>query len=107
MPSEWLSGIGSCGKVPLTRGGFGTERMGCLEGWAAARRDHRDALVVLDFGRPAGAWHHEGAVLIRGGFRPLWRIRDAVLAYAGGFRRCAADSPASHLTVAAGTSNWG
>jgi len=81
--------------------------MGCLEGWAAARRDHRDALVVLDFGRPARAWHHEGAVLIRGGFRPLWRIRDAVLAYARGFRRCAADSPASHLTVAAGTSNWG
>ena len=90
-----------------TTDGRRLNRMGCVEGQSSARRGLLDTLVVLDFGRPARASHQEGTVLIRSGFRPVWRIRNAVLAYASGFIRCTSDHPAAHLTVAAGTSNWG
>jgi len=81
--------------------------MGC--GDAKAVRSHRqptDAVVVLDFGKPASAGGHEGTVMFGTGFHPIGWIVDGAHAYAQGFRRCLGPVPAT-LRVALGTSNIG
>jgi hypothetical protein len=81
---------------------------GCREGQRARANRLRDVLVLLDFGRPARRHGSEGAILFHGaGFRRVETIRDAVVAYGGGFLRCTEQGSPIGLNVAAGTSNWG
>jgi hypothetical protein len=83
------------------------ERMGCGLGQGVrSGRERGDLLVVLAFGRPM---HHKGrfgASIFDGRFANSMKIGWAIEAYARGFADCVASRPA-HLTLAAGTSNFG
>lgn len=112
---KWSFGTSPLAKAPSVSGSLyvsttNTGRlqdMGCRGGQAAIRGSFGDMLVLLDFGRPARSRSHEGVALIRGGFRRIDDVREAVLSYAEGFLRCTAGRPRTHLTLAVGTSNWG
>jgi hypothetical protein len=83
-------------------------RMGCTFGQGATRGGQpRDALVVLAMGRPRHKPGHYGTSLFRDGFASTARIRDAGVAFAGGFRRCSSKNHRASLRIALGTSNYG
>jgi hypothetical protein len=85
-----------------------TRAWGCALGRQARRHiSLRDALVVLDFGRPMRIRHKFGASLFRIGFRDTDHIRWAVQAYIRGFVQCSRPVLNARLQVAIGTSNWG
>ncbi|MFL5798141.1 MAG: hypothetical protein ACJ77A_09435 [Actinomycetota bacterium] len=82
-------------------------RLGCGLGAAVGRGHERpDALVVLAFGMPQHHRSRFGASLFDGRFSNSKKIGRATVAYAAGFARCLGGRP-GHLTLAAGTSNYG
>ncbi len=81
-------------------------RLGCDLGSAVRTgRERRDALVVLAYGRPE---HHRGrfGASLFGRFANTMKIGRAAQAYGLGFARCLRGAP-GHLTLSAGTSNFG
>jgi hypothetical protein len=76
-----------------------------LQGCGAAKRNV-GGIVILDFGQPAYNGHTYGTYLFSGRFAGNKAITQALLAYAGGYRRCLARGSRLRITLARGTSNY-
>jgi hypothetical protein len=82
-------------------------RLGCTMGSRVRRgRQRRDALVILDYGRPM---HHKGrfGTSAFGPFRTTPQIANSVQKYARGYVQCAGRHAPSRLRIGVGTSNYG
>ena len=82
-------------------------QLGCSMGSRVRQgRQRRDALVILDYGRPM---HHKGrfGTSAFGPFRTIPQIATSVQEYARGYVRCAGRHATSRLRIGVGTSNYG
>ncbi|MFN2590208.1 MAG: hypothetical protein ABR518_05515, partial [Actinomycetota bacterium] len=83
------------------------DAMGCRFGRGVhAGKQPTDALVVMAFGRPRRKWGIHGASLFGVRFASVSTIRDAGVAFAGGFHRCVRHGQHS-VRIVLGTSNFG
>jgi hypothetical protein len=89
-------------------------RLGCAQG-RRMRRDAsvRDAIVILDFGRPVSRRFHRGPRLYgaslfrKHGFASARSIRRASEAYGRGVWSCTRGLEQFKIRIGVGTSNWG
>lgn len=74
---------------------------GCNEGTAG-----QNGVIVLDFGQPWVENSTYGVQLFNSqGFRTLTQVKDAAIAFLGGYWDCSPSG--AHLTLAIGTNNYG
>jgi hypothetical protein len=87
--------------------GSRSKQLGCSMGSGVRRgKQHRDALVILDYGMPM---HHKGrfGTSAFGPFRTMDQIANSVQQYARGYVQCVGWHATSRLRIGVGTSNYG